>query len=109
MSCRVCHSCNLSLPNKSEWNPCPVCGHETEYKQIGSPDKDWEIAVEVGKAKHVSPAKRRILMWRRRSFVSLGYGGALLDVLVESPVDPHALDDLIKKGAERLVAAQILL
>lgn len=109
MARRVCKPCDLSLPNKVDFDPCPVCGGDTVYKQAGSPDPDWALEVEYAQALHVSPAKRRILMWRRRSFVSLGYKGAMLELLVESPVDPHEADVLIGNGCPRQTAAEILL
>lgn len=109
MARRVCKPCDLSLPNSQDYKFCPVCNHETTYSKTGEPAEDWELEVEYAQALHVSPAKRRILMWRRRSFVSLGFTGAMLDLLVESPVDPHDADVLIGNGCEQTLAAQILL
>lgn len=109
MARRVCKPCDLSLPNKVEFDPCPVCGGETKYSKTGEPLNDWQLEVEYAQALHVSPAKRRILMWRRREFVTLGYAGAMLELLVESPVDPHDAETLIGNGCDKLVAVEILL
>lgn len=106
---RVCKPCDLSLPNRVDYDPCPVCGGETKYLKTGEPDADWQFEVEYAQALHVSPAKRRVLMWRRREFVSLGFAGAMLELLVESPVSPHEVAALIGGGCSVELAADILL
>lgn len=107
MPARACRSCGLSFGNSPEFNPCPVCGSETVYDKDAEPDADIEVAVKA--ALHVPPGRRSLLMWRRRQFVSLGFAGAILDLLVESPVDAHELRLLVARGCPSETAAEILL
>lgn len=103
MSCRVCQGCELRVPHLL--NVCPACGDETRYDETLHPDEDWEYKA----AQYVSPARRRIVMWRRKTFVEAGFSGALLDLLVESTVDPHEAADLVRGGCPVDLACQILL
>lgn len=84
-----------------------MCGKETEYDRLGDPSPEFEV--EVAQAKYVGSARRKLLLSRRRYFYRLGYRGAVLEVLVESPVDPHDTEDLLKGGCPPDVAVRILL
>lgn len=103
MSCRVCQGCELRLPHLL--TICPACGDETRFDNDLDPDDDWEYRA----ARYVSPARRRIIMWRRKAFVEAGFSGAILELLVESQVDPHEAADLVSHGCPIDVAVQILL
>ena len=107
MAARVCRSCHLSWENSPDYNPCPICGSETEYTAYADPDKDIEVA--VAEATHLTSSQRRILLHRRKTFVRLGFAGAVLEVLVESQVDLHEAQALIEKGCPLDLAAHILI
>jgi len=106
MAARVCGVCRLRLPNRTDMNPCPVCGAETGYDQLADPDP--EIEVEVRAALHVSASRRGLLMHRRRRFVRLGFSGAMLDMLAESSVDLHEAEDLVGRGCPLDLVPRIL-
>lgn len=103
MACRACKTCELRVPLATL--VCPACGDETLYEDALQPDDDWEFKA----ARYVSPAGRRQILWRRKVFVEAGFSGAVLDMLVESKVDPHEATDLVRKGCGVDLAAQILL
>jgi hypothetical protein len=107
MAGRVCRTCGLSYGNSPDFDPCPICGVATEYSASAIPDADIEVAVAA--ALHVSASQRRILMHRRRTFVRLGFAGAMLDMLAESDVDLHQAQQLREQGCPLDLVAQILI
>jgi hypothetical protein len=107
VACRVCRACKLSYANSPDFNPCPICDMETIYVADGMPDTDIDVAVR--EALHVPAGQRKVLMWRRRELVDLGFSGAILEVLVESPVDLHELASLMARGCPSGLAVEILL
>lgn len=107
MACRVCKPCGVKYRNSTDFDPCPICGGETKYVERDEPDTDMDVAVQA--ALHVPAGRRQLLMHRRRYFYRLGFREAMLEVLVESPVDPHRMEDLLGGGCPLDVAVEILI
>ena len=104
MACRVCPGCDLRVPDTVA-PLCPACGTETKYEHMLSVDEDWEYKA----AKYIAPQARKLILWRRRQFVEAGFVGPVLDMLVESKVEPRNAASLISHGCSVELAARILL
>lgn len=103
---RRCSKCDINYPADSSFSTCQVCeGHTISL--AGEHDLDHEVRVQALQAKQLSIEARKMILWRRRNLVRMGFLGAMLDLLTESPVDLHKLEDLIKSGCSPDTAARI--
>lgn len=106
---RRCSKCDINYPSDSNYVHCPVCDFATAQLS-GVEDEDYDVKMEIMLLRDLSPEERKRILWRRKSLVRLGFLGAMLDLLVGSPVDLHELEDLIKKrGCSPDLAARIVL
>lgn len=107
MSCRRCSRCGLHLP--PSFLDCPGCGEKTAWFSNVDPDPDWQQTVELMRAEKDARGDENVAGWRRGRLAELGFAGAMLDLLADSPVDVHRLADLVGRGCPAETAARILL
>lgn len=106
MACRRCSTCAINYPMSV--GSCHVCGDTTDYLANVDPGDDWQTDVVLAQA-GPSAGERQVQLWRREQLGRLGFGGAVLDVLVEADTDVHRAADLIGAGCPVETAARILI